>query len=249
MGDAGFDTFYCGTLMIQDLQHRVMANSGRGKYIKDLRVDVEALRLQLVTGREQDALEPTNELKRLRVEAEQVLERNGSNGLGSTEFQDPRSKIQRAVICSQPFACWAPPRRKECDVSATVVPAAGATRSRTRFTCAPTATGGALRSSTSGTSGDSVTAVCWTWLGSLSTRAEHDTAWTVRARATASKGQVAKSASGKSESPCSSDVLTRTKRTKKTSAASMEMFRFRVIDRSDALPNRYQSRHRRAASW
>ncbi|OWY96762.1 hypothetical protein PHMEG_00032889 [Phytophthora megakarya] len=235
MGDAGFDTFYCGTLRIQDLQHGVMANSGRGKYIKDLRVDVEALRLQLVTAREQGALDPTNGLKRLRVEAGQVLERNGSCGLVSAEFQDPRSKIQRAVICSQPLACWAPPRRKECDLSATATPAAGATRSRTRFTCPPTATGGALRSSTSGTSGDSVTAVWWAWSG--------------RARATASKGQVAKSASGKSDSPCSSDVLTRTKRTKKTSAWSMEMFRFRIIDRSDALPNRYQSKHRRAASW
>ncbi|OWY90165.1 hypothetical protein PHMEG_00041831 [Phytophthora megakarya] len=44
-----------------------MANSGRGKYIKDLCVDIEALRLQLVTDREQGALDPTNGLKRLRV--------------------------------------------------------------------------------------------------------------------------------------------------------------------------------------
>ncbi|OWZ21406.1 hypothetical protein PHMEG_0004059, partial [Phytophthora megakarya] len=214
----------------------VMANSGRGKYIKELCVDVEALRLQLVTGREHDALDSTNGLKRLRIEAGQVLERNGSRGLVSAEYLG-NHVVFPAARC-QPLACWAPPRRKECDVSATATPAA-ATRSSTRFTCAPTATGGALRGSTSGTSGDSVIAVCWAWPVS--------TARIGRARA--SKGQVAKSASGKSDSPCSSDVLTRTKRRKKKSAASMDMFRFRIIDRSDALPNRYQSRHRRAASW
>ncbi|EEY64622.1 uncharacterized protein PITG_16046 [Phytophthora infestans T30-4] len=169
-------------------------------------------------------------LSRVCVKAGQVLERDNVFW-----FQDPRSKIQRAVIFSQPLACWAPPRRNECDVRAADTPAAGATRSSTRLTSGPEVAGGAFRSSTSGTSGDSVVGVCSTWSG--------------RARATASKVHVAKSASGKRDKPCSSDVFTRTKRRKKTLAASIEMFRFLIIDRSEARPNRYQSRHRRAASW
>ncbi|EGZ07549.1 hypothetical protein PHYSODRAFT_528091, partial [Phytophthora sojae] len=51
-------------------------------------------------------------------------------------FHAPRSKVQRAVIFLQPLACWAPPRLKECDVRAAPTQTAGATRSRTRLTCA-----------------------------------------------------------------------------------------------------------------
>ncbi|EGZ19710.1 hypothetical protein PHYSODRAFT_488156 [Phytophthora sojae] len=229
MSDADLDALDGRALWIQVLQQRVVSEGARGQDVEDLLADVEALRFELVAGGEQDALDTFNRLERLAVEAGQVLKRDSSLG-----FHAPRSKIQRAVFFSQPLSCWAPPRLKECDVRAAPTPAAGATRSRTRLTYAPAASGRALRSSTSGTSGDSVTAVGCAWSG--------------RARATASKGHVAKSASGKSDSPCSSDVFTRTKRRKKTPAPSMERFRFWIIDRSDARPNRHK-RQRRAASW
>ncbi|EGZ21288.1 hypothetical protein PHYSODRAFT_491687 [Phytophthora sojae] len=73
--------------------------------------------------------------------------------------------------------------------------------------------------------------------------------WVTNASAITRSGQVAKSSSGKSESPCSSEVLTRMKRTKETSPEPMERFALRSSVRSDARPKRNQSKHSRGASW
>ncbi|POM73919.1 Hypothetical protein PHPALM_9178 [Phytophthora palmivora] len=153
-------------------------------------------------------------------------------------FQAPRSKIQRCVSPSHPFTCCAPPRRNECDVNASATPAALDTRSSSRFTTSSSGVDGAkFRAATSGTS------------GKLSIKAASGAAWVMRAIAIVWGGQVTKSASGKSEMPCSSDVFIRMKCTKKTSAASTSRFCFRTRDKSEALPNRYYNKHNKAASW
>ncbi|EGZ05148.1 hypothetical protein PHYSODRAFT_534650, partial [Phytophthora sojae] len=129
----------------------------------------------------------------------------------------------------QPFTCCAPPRRNECDVSASTTPALCAMRSRMRLTCVKIVGVVWSRTSTSGVAGERSTAAS-TW--------------------TSGKfGQVTKSVPGNSESPCSSDVFMRMKRTKKTSAASIERFCLWTSDKSEARPNRYHSRHSKAASW
>ncbi|EGZ12161.1 hypothetical protein PHYSODRAFT_517245 [Phytophthora sojae] len=69
------------------------------------------------------------------------------------------------------------------------------------------------------------------------------------ARAMASSGQVAKSGSGNSERPCSSEVFMRIKRTKSISPASIDTFCLRRSARSEARPNRYHNRQSKAASW
>eukprot|EP00644_Phytophthora_capsici_P015576 jgi/Phyca11/127519/e_gw1.70.36.1 len=66
--------------------------------------------------------------------------------------------------------------------------------------------------------------------------------------AMANSGQVAKSSSGKRERPCSSDVFTRMKRTKKIFPDPIDRFSFRSNVRSDARPKRNQSRHKMAPS-
>ncbi|EGZ14893.1 hypothetical protein PHYSODRAFT_506585, partial [Phytophthora sojae] len=48
----------------------------------------------------------------------------------------PRSKIHCAASRSSPLACWAPPRRKECEVRLLVAPAGSATRFKKRLTYA-----------------------------------------------------------------------------------------------------------------
>ena len=65
----------------------------------------------------------------------------------------------------------------------------------------------------------------------------------------ASRGHVVKSSSGKSDRPCSSEVLIRMNRTKNMSPESIDRLAFRSIVRSDARPKRYQSIHNSAASW
>ncbi|POM69845.1 Hypothetical protein PHPALM_13833 [Phytophthora palmivora] len=150
-------------------------------------------------------------------------------------FQAPRSKIQCCVRPSHPFTCCAPPRRNECDVNASATPAALDTRSSSRFT---SGVGGAkFRAAATGTS------------GKLSIKAMDGAVWVMRAIAIAWSGQVTKSASGKSERPCSSDVFIRMKRTKNTSAASTDRFCFLSRYKSEALPNRYHNKHNKAASW
>ncbi|EGZ12327.1 hypothetical protein PHYSODRAFT_374890, partial [Phytophthora sojae] len=52
--------------------------------------------------------------------------------------QAPGSKIHWAARRSSPFACWAPPRRKECEVRSGVAPAGSATRLSILFTYACT---------------------------------------------------------------------------------------------------------------
>ncbi|OWZ09644.1 hypothetical protein PHMEG_00017613 [Phytophthora megakarya] len=59
-----------------------------------------------------------------------------------------------------------------------------------------------------------------------------------------SSGYVAKSLSGKSDKPCSSDFLRRTKRTKKTSSAPIDKSVLRRCFRSEARSKRYQSKHK-----
>ncbi|POM75039.1 Hypothetical protein PHPALM_7905 [Phytophthora palmivora] len=152
-------------------------------------------------------------------------------------FQAPRSKIQHCVSPSHPFPCCAPPRRNECDVNASATPAALETRSSSRFTWVSGLGGAKFRAAATGTS------------GKLSIKAADGAAWVMRAIAIAWSGQVTKSASGKSEGPCSSDVFIRMKRTKNTSAASTDRFCFRTRDKSEALPNRYHNKHNKAASW
>ncbi|OWY94958.1 hypothetical protein PHMEG_00035175 [Phytophthora megakarya] len=126
-------------------------------------------------------------------------------------FHAPRSKIHCTHIPA-PFACCAPPRRKECEVKRSGTPDFSVILLKTRLTEAVGAD------------------------------------WVARARAMASSGQVAKSSSGKSESPCSSEVLTRMKRTKNMFPEPMERFTLRRSVRSDARPNRNHSKHNSAAS-
>ncbi|POM67132.1 Hypothetical protein PHPALM_16905 [Phytophthora palmivora] len=155
-------------------------------------------------------------------------------------FQAPRSKIQRCVKPSQPFTCCAPPRRNECDVRGSETPATRATRSNRRLTWV---------TSNSGVDGDKFTAVATGTSGKLSIKATAGAVCVIMAMAIACSGQVTKSASGNSERPCSSEVFMRMKRTKNTLPASTERFCFRTRDRSEARPNRYHSRHSKAASW
>ncbi|EGZ11441.1 hypothetical protein PHYSODRAFT_519033, partial [Phytophthora sojae] len=85
---------------------------------------------------------------------------------------------------SSPLACWAPPRRKECEVRLLVAPAGSATRFKKRLTYAWTPS-------------DTQGASCIT-----------------RATASVCRGQVRKSSrSGTRVRPCSSAVFTRSMRT------------------------------------
>ncbi|OWZ19555.1 hypothetical protein PHMEG_0006176 [Phytophthora megakarya] len=226
MADCNFNALDDRTSRVQSLEQREVAYNTGGKYIQHLLVNVVSLCCEIVAGREQDALDFNDRLQRLRIEAWQILKRH------SVLRFEPLSKIQRAVISSQPFACCAPPRRNEWEVSEASTPAAGTTRSKTRLTCVSDNASGMFRSAINGISGDSVAAVGAAWAGS----------------AMASTRQVAKSTSGKIDSPCSSDVFTRTRRRKRTFDASTEMFLLWTMARSEARPNRYHRRQSRAAS-
>ncbi|OWZ07239.1 hypothetical protein PHMEG_00020388 [Phytophthora megakarya] len=113
-------------------------------------------------------------------------------------FHTPRSKIHCTHIPA-PFACFAPPRRKERDVKRSGTPDFPVTLVKTRLT-------GAVE-----------VKVAWDiacCFGSWFKREAVGADWVASARALASSGQVVNSSSGKSESTCSSEVLTRMKRTK-----------------------------------
>ncbi|OWY99313.1 hypothetical protein PHMEG_00029697 [Phytophthora megakarya] len=71
-----------------------------------------------------------------------------------------------------------------------------------------------------------------------------------RAMAIACSGHITKLAwSGKSDIPCSSDVLTRISLIKTTPSALTVRLFFAMKPRSEARPNAYHINSRRAASW
>ncbi|POM74230.1 Hypothetical protein PHPALM_8853 [Phytophthora palmivora] len=157
-------------------------------------------------------------------------------------FQAPLSQIHRAVCSPLPLACCAPPASEGMGCQRSVTPETAAMRSSTRFTWGS-------RISRSGTSGERMIAAWSCISGRLSTTSVDGAVCISIASAMASTGQVSNSVPGNSESPCSSDVFIRMKRTKSTLPASMEMFGLWRRARSEALPNRYHSRQISAASW
>ncbi|OWZ11783.1 hypothetical protein PHMEG_00015151 [Phytophthora megakarya] len=151
-------------------------------------------------------------------------------------FHEPRSKIHWALRVASPLACWAPPRRKECEVKfgvAFALVCASVANLTTRLTYA-----------------------CIFMLSSLGLRffvrgsLDVSAAVSVSAMAIACSGQVTNLAcSGKSDIPCSSNVLTRINLIKTTPSALTVRLFFAMKPRSEARPNAYHINAKRAASW